>query len=92
MENFIERAVILSRAQELFVPVEELKEPGKLAARASVTLESAEREHIVRVLRETGGIIAGPRGAAVRLGLKRTTLQARMKKLGISRRELQPGN
>jgi transcriptional regulator with GAF, ATPase, and Fis domain len=51
------------------------------------TLESLRRETIVRVLRETGGVLSGPRGAAARLGLKRTTLQSRMQKLGISREE-----
>lgn len=51
------------------------------------TLESLRRETIVRVLRETGGVLSGPGGAAARLGLKRTTLQSRMQKLGISREE-----
>ncbi|HLB89335.1 MAG TPA: helix-turn-helix domain-containing protein, partial [Terriglobales bacterium] len=51
------------------------------------TLENLERQHIVRVLRETGGVIAGPRGAAVRLGLKRTTLQSKIQKMGICREE-----
>jgi formate hydrogenlyase transcriptional activator len=50
-----------------------------------VTLEAAEREHIQRTLRETNWVIAGPNGAAARLGMKRTTLQSRMAKLGISR-------
>jgi formate hydrogenlyase transcriptional activator len=53
--------------------------------RQDTTLESLEREHIVRVLRETGGVISGMRGAAARLGMKRTTLQSRMQKMGISR-------
>ena len=48
-------------------------------------LESMERHHIIRVLRETGGVIGGVAGAAARLGLKRTTLQSRMQKLGIAR-------
>jgi formate hydrogenlyase transcriptional activator len=48
-----------------------------------VTLEDTEREHILKVLRETKGIVSGPNGAAARLGLKRTTLQGKMKKLGI---------
>jgi len=51
------------------------------------TLESLERQYIIRVLRDTGGLIAGPRGAAVRLGMKRTTLQSRILKMGISREE-----
>jgi formate hydrogenlyase transcriptional activator len=53
------------------------------------TLESLEREHILRVLRETGGVISGVHGAAVRLGMKRTTLQSRMQKMGISRRDFE---
>jgi formate hydrogenlyase transcriptional activator len=51
------------------------------------TLEALEREYIIRVLRETGGVIGGPRGAAVRLGMKRTTLQSRILKMGISRQD-----
>ena len=50
-----------------------------------VTLEDSEREHILKVLRETKGVLSGPAGAAARLGLKRTTLQGKMKKLGIGR-------
>jgi len=49
------------------------------------TLEATEREAILRTLRETNGVLGGPRGAAARLGLKRTTLQSRMRKLGIRR-------
>ena len=56
-------------------------------ARQDATLESLEREHILRVLRETGGVISGLRGAAARLGMKRTTLQSRMLKMGISRKD-----
>ena len=55
---------------------------------AKETLREKEREYIVRVLRETSGIISGPSGAASRLGIKRTTLQSKMKQLGISRAEL----
>ena len=50
-----------------------------------VTLEDSEREHILKILRETKGLLGGPNGAAARLGLKRTTLQGKMKKLGIDR-------
>ena len=89
LENFIERAVILSRSTELQLPLVELKQRSKSFALASAdgsgTLEHAEREHIMRVLSETKWIIGGPGGAAVRLGMKRTTLQSRMKKLGIAR-------
>jgi formate hydrogenlyase transcriptional activator len=54
---------------------------------ASDTLENAEREHILRVLREAGGVISGPDGAAHKLGLKRTTLQSKMQRLGITRED-----
>jgi formate hydrogenlyase transcriptional activator len=89
LENFIERAVILSRGTELQIPTAELKQRTKFNAvtfrEGVVTLEHAEREHIVRALGETNWVIGGPTGAAVRLGMKRTTLQSRMRKLGITR-------
>ncbi len=86
LENLIERAVILSTGSTLRVSLSDLKTaPGH--ARSSVkTLESVEREHILRALREANWVIGGPRGAAARLGVKRTTLQARIRKLGISRK------
>ena len=87
LENFIERSVILSEGSTLNAPLAELNPNGKAAERRPETLENLEREHIVRTLRETGGVIAGLHGAANRLGLKRTTLQSRMQKLGISRQE-----
>jgi formate hydrogenlyase transcriptional activator len=85
LENLIERAVILSRGATLEVPLAELRKPADSASDSSETLESAERDHILRVLRDTGWVLAGPTGAAARLGIKRTTLQARMSKLGIKR-------
>jgi formate hydrogenlyase transcriptional activator len=89
LENFIERAVILSRETELQVPVAELKQRSKEVSLAPldgiVTLEHAERDHIVRTLSETNWVIGGPAGAAARLGMKRTTLQSRIRKLGITR-------
>jgi formate hydrogenlyase transcriptional activator len=85
LENLIERAVILSPGEELRVPLTELHPAGPAPETGRATLAEAEREHILRALRDTGGVIAGPRGAAARLGLKRTTLQSRMKKLGIGR-------
>ena len=90
LENLIERAVILSRGSELRVPLGELSANDVADAPPAPlsTLESAEREHILRVLRETKGVIAGPQGAAARLGLKRTTLNFKMKKLGINRSDL----
>jgi formate hydrogenlyase transcriptional activator len=87
LENFIERSVILTTGTALNAPLAELRaKPGENEA-GHGSLETLEREHIVRTLRETGGVIAGLRGAAVRLGLKRTTLQSRMQRLGISRNE-----
>jgi formate hydrogenlyase transcriptional activator len=89
LENFIERAVILSRGEELEIPLSEFKQPTKIAsldvASSSSTLEQAEREHILRALAETSWVIGGPAGAAARLGMKRTTLQSLMRRLGIAR-------
>lgn len=85
LENLIERAVILSRGTVLEVPLAELRQSATLPSSSPHTLEAAEREHILRALHETGWILAGPNGAAVRLGMKRTTLQSRMQKLGIQR-------
>jgi formate hydrogenlyase transcriptional activator len=82
LENFIERAVILSSGPELKLPS---LTAADAVTPAPETLEDAEREHIVRVLKESGGLIGTPIGAAAKLGLKRTTLYAKMKKLGISR-------
>jgi len=84
--NIIERSVILSQGPVLTVPLGELSLPPQDSFKDG-TLESLRRETIVRVPRETGGVLSGPRGAAARLGLKRTTLQSGMKKLGISRDE-----
>jgi len=84
LENFIERSVILSRGPELRAPLEELRAEASESSGSSI-LEDVEREHIVRILRETGGVIST---AASRLGIPRTTLNAMMKKLGVSRRDL----
>lgn len=83
LENLIERAVILSRGSALEIPRMGLGNDAVLSD--DTTLHSAERVHILRVLNETGGLIATPHGAAAKLGLKRTTLYAKMKKLGITR-------
>lgn len=89
LENLIERAVILSVGPELDIPLAEFEAKGDRDRRPSLqTLEEAEREHILRALRESKGVVGGPQGAAVRLGLKRTTLNFRMRKLGISRKNL----
>ena len=87
LENFLERAVILSRGPQLHVPLAELEamEEEEENAAANPTLHAAERDHIVRALREAKGIIGGPGGAAERLGLKRTTLNSKIKKFGIER-------
>ncbi len=87
LEHMVERAVILSSGAVLSVPIAELR-PGNGEATHLQRLDQAEREHILRVLREAGGVIGGPAGAASRLGLKRTTLHFKMKKLGISRADL----
>jgi formate hydrogenlyase transcriptional activator len=86
LENLIERAVILSPGPELRLPVAELEQHSEIPS--DLTLEAAEREHIIRVLRETNWVVGGPRGAATRLAMKRTTLQSKMRKLGISPRSL----
>ncbi len=91
LENFIERAVILSPGPVLRPPLSELTLPDEPPSQASgkiSTLAAAEREHILRALREAQGVIAGPKGAAARLGLKRTTLNAKMRKLGITRKDI----
>ena len=83
LENLIERAVILSRGATLEIPLAEIRAVPDAAL--PVTLEEAERDHIRRVLEKSKWVIGGPNGAAAWLGMKRTTLQSKMKKLGISR-------
>ncbi len=87
LENFLERAVILTRGSALYIPVAELEIEGENTYPfvETSTHEAAERDHILRTLRETKGMIAGDHGAAARLGLKRTTLNSKIKKLGIER-------
>jgi formate hydrogenlyase transcriptional activator len=91
LQNVIERAVILSKGPTLQVPVADLPTPAEPIAGsdggASDTLSDAERQHILRMLRETNWVLGGPKGAATRLGMKRSTLHWKMKKLGISRPE-----
>jgi formate hydrogenlyase transcriptional activator len=86
LQNLIERAVILSCGDELQVPVSEIDDASKTSA-SQQTLEEAERAHILQTLKKARWTLSGPRGAANRLGLKRSTLQFRMKKLGIERPE-----
>ncbi len=99
LENLIERAVILTQGTELHIPLPEIPALVKtavavapaapistpLSSADSASLEAVEREHILRILRETKWVVGGPTGAAARLGMKRTTLQNRMTKLGITR-------
>ncbi len=91
LQNFIERAVILSPGKVLRLPLSELNQhnsfadiPGQSPG-SRLTLKDAEREHIIQALAETNWIIGGLKGAAARLGLKRTTLISKMQRLGISR-------
>jgi PAS domain S-box-containing protein len=89
LENFLERAVILTRGPVLHAPLAELEsmqdEEEDETAPTNPTLQAAERETILRALRDAKGVIGGAGGAAERLGLKRTTLNSKMKKLGIER-------
>jgi len=86
LENFMERSVILSEGKVLHVPLAELRSRHAHLSPEG-TLLSIEREHIVRILHETSGVIAGPQGAAARLGMKRTTLQSMINRLGITSEE-----
>ncbi len=83
LENFIERSVILSRGPNLRAPLGEIR-ASALPQAGNVTLEQVEREHILNVLRDSGGVVTT---AATRLGLHRTTLNAMLRKLGISRKD-----
>src|SRR5437667_10047450 len=92
LQNLIERAVILSHGPVLQVPLQDLdnctalrRDNGK-----DQTLEAAERAHILAILKETRWVLGGARGAAVRLGMNRSTLQFRMKKLGVVRTDTEP--
>jgi formate hydrogenlyase transcriptional activator len=86
LQNLIERAVILSPGEVLQVSVSEFGEKAESAtSRPGQTLEEAERLHILETLNKTRWVLSGPRGAAARLGINRSTLQFRMKKLGIER-------
>jgi formate hydrogenlyase transcriptional activator len=92
LQNFIERSVILTSGNILTPPLESLKTAAEAESFGAVTLEDAERDHIRKTLEQTRWVVAGPNGAAARLGMKRSTLYFRMQKLGISRtkRDLLP--
>jgi len=87
LEHLVERAVILSPGPELRIALTELAYGDEVISKPSSTLHEMERDHIIRVLREAHGKIGGPGGAAERLGMNRTTLNSRMQKLGISRKD-----
>lgn len=87
LENFMERSVILTQGSVLRAPLAELETVDESTSSTTSNLEAKEREHILRVLRECKGMIGGAHGAAERLGLKRTTLNSKMKKLNIKRRD-----
>jgi formate hydrogenlyase transcriptional activator len=89
LANLIERAMILSPGRTLEVPLDELRPrhpPTSMEEGSDTTLQSAERAHILRALEETNYVLGGPKGTAARLGMKRTTLQYRMQRLGIAPR------
>ena len=88
LENLIERSVIISASSTLEVPLAELQLRNKELTQVKESLAEMEREHILRVLQETNWVISGRAGAAARLGLKRTSLQYKMQKLGIARPRL----
>jgi len=85
LQNFIERSVIVSSGSVLRPPLASLKAAAEIESVQATTLEQAEREHICKILEQTRWVVAGPNGAAARLGIKRSTLYFRMQKLGISR-------
>jgi len=85
LQNFVERAVILSQSRTLSAPISELARPHESTFAAPITLEEAERQHILRALRETQWVLGGSTGAANRLGMPRTTLIYKMRRLGITR-------
>ncbi len=85
LQNVIERSVILTRGRSLDLAMPESRAAETAEKPSRYADDSGERSRILRALQESGGVIAGPTGAAARLGLKRTTLQARMKRLNIRR-------
>jgi formate hydrogenlyase transcriptional activator len=85
LQNFIERAVILTPGSVLHVQLSELQQSNPIPSTTVNTLEDVQRQRIVETLRETGAVIGGEKGAAARLGLKPSTLLSKMQRLGISR-------
>ena len=85
LQNFIERSVIVTSGSVLLAPLGTLESAADVQSVGAITLEDAERDHICKILEQTRWVVAGPNGAAARLGIKRSTLYFRMQKLGISR-------
>jgi formate hydrogenlyase transcriptional activator len=85
LQNFIERSVIVTSGDVLQPPLASLRTAVEVASVGAITLEDAERDHIIKILEQTRWVVSGPNGAAARLGIKRSTLYFRMQKLGISR-------
>ena len=85
LQNFIERSVILTDGNTLRPPLKGLQQTAEFDSLKPITLEEAERRHIRKTLEQANWVVAGPRGAAVRLGMKRSTVYFRMRKLGIFR-------
>jgi formate hydrogenlyase transcriptional activator len=85
LENFIERAIILTQGDELNVPLTELKKSSAGCASPVSTFQEAERQAIIGALKAASGRISGPGGASERLGLKRTTLQHKMRRLNVTK-------
>ncbi len=90
LQNFIERSVIVTSGDVLQPPLAGLTNAAEVQSVGAVTLEEAERDHIRKALEQTRWVVAGPNGAAARLGIKRSTLYFRMQKLGISRSNKDP--
>jgi formate hydrogenlyase transcriptional activator len=90
LQNFIERSVIVSSGSGLSAPLGSLQAAAETGSIEATTLEDVEREHIRKILEQTRWVVAGPNGAAARLGIKRSTLYFRMQKLGISRSNREP--
>jgi formate hydrogenlyase transcriptional activator len=85
LQNFIERSVILTTGKTLRPRLEGLRQAAEHGAPEAITLEEAQRDHIRKTLKQTNGVVAGPHGAAARLGMRRSTLYFHMQRLGISR-------
>jgi formate hydrogenlyase transcriptional activator len=83
LRNIIERSVILTTGSRLVIPAEDLRESHGASSGKVLTMDAAERRHIIDALEAADGVVGGPKGAAALLGMKRSTLQSRMEKLGI---------